>query len=227
LLIFGQPPGEHDFDRWRELFGREFAHRPEVRHMTFQWDTCHQEGAIEPFLAAGFELDSNLTLRAMEVNPPPKVNVDVEVRRIVGDEEWEAALENQLLRREERWEPRGYATFMQRKMVAFRRLVDAGRGDWYGAFLGKELVADLGLFRDGEIARFQNVGTHPDYRRRGICGTLVYRVSKAALESQGAQELVMVADEHYHAARIYESVGFRPFERSAALYRAPAEAGAT
>jgi hypothetical protein len=29
----------------------------------------------------------------------------------------------------------------------------------------------------------------------------------------GIEKLVMVADENYHAARIYESVGFKPVEK--------------
>lgn len=29
----------------------------------------------------------------------------------------------------------------------------------------------------------------------------------------GVDTLVMIADEHYHAARIYESVGFKPVEK--------------
>jgi predicted GNAT family acetyltransferase len=65
------------------------------------------------------------------------------------------------------------------------------------------------------------VETHPEFRRRGICGTLVYESARHALGSLGAERLVMVADAHYHAARIYESLGFRPTERQLGVERRP------
>jgi predicted GNAT family acetyltransferase len=94
-------------------------------------------------------------------------------------------------------------------------------GEWYGAFLGGRLVGDLGLFRDGPLARFQDVSTDEAFRRRGVCGTLVHEVARRALESGRAETLVMVADENYHAARVYESVGFRPEERHVVACRYP------
>lgn len=111
----------------------------------------------------------------------------------------------------------GYRAFKERQMARYRGMVRAGLGHWFGAFLEGRLVADLGVFRDGELGRFQSVGTHPNFRRRGICGTLVYRAASYAYEAMGIRTLVMVADEHYHAARIYESVGFRPTEKQRGL----------
>ena len=83
------------------------------------------------------------------------------------------------------------------------------------------MVADLGLFRDGDVARFQDVATDPSFRRRGICGRLVYEVARESLASGQVKTLVMAADENYHAARIYESVGFKPQERTATACRYP------
>jgi predicted GNAT family acetyltransferase len=113
-------------------------------------------------------------------------------------------------------------------MRGYRRLAEAGRGAWFGAFLDGRIVADLGVYRDPDLplARFQSVGTHPDFRRRGICGTLVQQASAFALSRMAVETLVMLADEEYHAARIYESVGFRPVEYIASVlrrYEAPPE----
>ena len=102
-------------------------------------------------------------------------------------------------------------------MARYRKMAQAGLGAWFGAFLENQLVADLGLFFEAGVGRFQQVETHPDFRRRGICGTLVYHSSRFGFEKMEARTLVMVADEHYHAARIYESVGFRPKERQVGL----------
>ena len=64
------------------------------------------------------------------------------------------------------------------------------------------------------------MGTHPEYRRRGICAALVHQGGEYALERYGIETLVIVADEHYHAFRIYESIGFARRERQFGLCRA-------
>lgn len=43
-------------------------------------------------------------------------------------------------------------------------------------------------------------------------GTLVYRSAQYAFREMKLKQLVMCADQEYHAARIYESVGFRPVQ---------------
>ena len=71
----------------------------------------------------------------------------------------------------------------------------------------------MGLFRAGEgLARFQSVETHPDFRGRGLAGTLVHRASGYGFDELGARTLVMVADPDYLAVRIYRSVGFADTE---------------
>jgi predicted GNAT family acetyltransferase len=67
------------------------------------------------------------------------------------------------------------------------------------------------------VGRFQAVGTHPDHRRQGICATLVYETARRALATGRAVTLVMVADPDYHAARIYESVGFAAAEQQVGI----------
>jgi ribosomal protein S18 acetylase RimI-like enzyme len=222
LLVFNHPPAAGDYHHWLELFEREFKEQPEVRHLLFMWDMPESEsGTIAPFVDGGFEIQSNLMLLATAVNPPPKVNNEIEVRRIETEDEWEAVLASKIRLRNPRFELESYALFKRRWLEVRRKLAARGQGDWYGAFIGDRLVGDLGLFCDGTVARFQDVGTEPDFQRRGICGTLVYEVAKRALESAGVESLVMVADENYHAARIYESVGFKPLAQHAVACRYP------
>ena len=75
----------------------------------------------------------------------------------------------------------------------------------------------MGVFATGMLGRFQAVGTHPAYRRQGICGALVYQTGRYALEQMKLETLVMVADENYHAAKIYETIGFEPEEHQVGL----------
>jgi len=83
----------------------------------------------------------------------------------------------------------------------------------FGAELRGELVGDAGIYWERQVGQFDNVGTHRDYRRQGVCSTLIYLASKFAFETRGIETLVIEADEDHHAARIYESVGFVPTEK--------------
>jgi GNAT superfamily N-acetyltransferase len=218
FLLFARPPGPGDYETWTRLFAREIGWRSGIRHLAFGWDAPDgATGTIEPFLAAGYNLSQNSILTARSVQPPPRVNSDVAIRRLAGDEEWEQALALQVLCSQGEHELEGFTVFARGLNARHRAMVRAGLGHWFGAFLEDRLVAGLGIFADGEIGRFQEVVTHPDFRRQGICGTLVYRASQFALVHMGVQTLVMAADEHYHAARIYESVGFVPTERQAGI----------
>lgn len=222
LLVFASAPEGGDARRWPELFAREFAHQPAVRHIMFGYDVRDDRlGAVEPFLQAGYVMENDVTLVAEEVRVPPRLNGEIEIRRIGTDAEWEAMLELQVRCRYERFELEPYRAFKRQKIKDQRALINAGVGAWYGAFIGTRAVGNLGLFDDGRIARFQEVGTDPDFRRRGICATLVYEVSRRALAGRSVSKLVMAADENYHAARIYESVGFEPAERYVVACRYP------
>jgi len=99
-------------------------------------------------------------------------------------------------------------------------MVRHGHGAWFGAFVDGVIRAELGIFTDGEgIARYQFVGTHPDFRRRGLTSALVASAGQWALASlPGVRELVIIADAGGPAARIYRRVGFRDQEWQAQLY---------
>ena len=113
--------------------------------------------------------------------------------------------------------------FATGKTRAHRRLVEQGRGQWFGAFLGDELVASLGIFVASEgLARFQDVKTRPDFRGRGLCGTLVHAAGRHAFDELGVHTLLMVADPDYLAIRVYRSVGFEETETQLQALRKPA-----
>lgn len=213
FLLYKQPPGAGDYERWCAAFAREIGSQPEVNHIVFGIDTVDgQAGEVQPFLDAGFTLLEMAVLTAQAVHPPPKVNREVTVRRLVEDWEWQQAIDNQTASRPPEHAEEGYRRFQEKRFARYRKMTDAGLGYWFGAFLGDTMVADLGLYREQDIARFQTVETMPEYRRRGICGTLVYHAARFALEEMGVRTLVMVADEGYFAAGIYESVGFKRTE---------------
>lgn len=220
LLIFDDPPAPGDFEKWTALFKREIAQKQKTQHMVFLWDTVNGEkGVTEQFLKNGFKLDQSIVLTTEKVIPPDKYNTDIQVRVLESDEDWEQAINNQILCRDEssRETLAEHTEFKQIQMANYRAMQNDGLGNWYGAFLDKILIGDLGLYFQEKIGRFQSVGTHPDYRRKGICATLVYEVSKNALLNHNLKHLVMIADENYHAAGIYETVGYKAKERLVGL----------
>lgn len=218
FLLFAQPPVDGDLVKWKSIFEREFRTQSDTHHMAFGWDTIDgQTGEIQPFVNDGFNLNQAVVLTTQQVTPPPKFNQEVVIRAVVEDWEWDQALENQILCRDSVYGLEGYTVFKQQQMARYRAMVQAGWGQWFGAFLDNCLVADLGLYCREGIGRFQTVCTHPDFRRRGICGSLVYQAARYGLDQLKTQTLVMIADENYHAAKIYESVGFTPTEHLVAL----------
>ncbi len=83
----------------------------------------------------------------------------------------------------------------------------------------------MGIVVTGGRARYQAVDTAITHRRRGICSRLLVDAARHAVATYGATDLVIVADPDYHAAGIYESVGFRPVERVCGVCRPPAADG--
>lgn len=222
FLLFKNAPRVGDADRWQALFAEEIGTPPDVVHQVFGWDTPGAElGDVEPFLARGFRLDRVEALAASEAHSPRHYNHDVNVRPLSTYPEWEQARENQMLVRSPEHEAQAHRTFLQAQLERRRAMAQAGWGAWYGAFLGDELVADLGIFGHGELGRYQSVQTDPAFRRRGIAGTLVYEAARHAQQLWGFKQLVIVADRDSSAGRLYQSLGFSLADRAAGLERWP------
>jgi len=222
-LTFPTPPGPGDLERWMELFAQEFPDTPS-NHRVFQWDSPEGErGAVEPFLEAGFELNTGEVLTARALQPLANPNSEIEVRPLNGanDDEQRFELARECARRDDARDSDTHAEFLLRQIELSNRMVHAGHGTWWGAFAGEQLVCDLGLFFFDNIGRFQDVKTHPDFRRRGICRTVIASVSLAALTMKAAHTLVIVAEAEGPASKLYRAVGFRPTEFSMDVSRAP------
>lgn len=220
-IIFNRPPQLGDLQIWKDLFDQEFPYYKEPQHYAFAWDTPEAgPGEPEEFLRAGFELETSVVLSAKEVVAPKRHNPKVEVRKITSGPDWEAVLENQMRCADPKYLHANYETFKRKQMSDYQRMAQAGWGDWFGAFMGDTLLGDLGIFYNGQVGRFQNVETHPAYYRQGICSSLIFEASQSAFCDYQVETLVMVADPQYHAARIYESVGFQRVDTTYSLFQA-------
>jgi len=208
LLLAAWPvPGTGD--RWLARFAAEF---PLAHHITLGVDsepTSPDDEDDRPvpaeLLAAGLKPQRDTVLTCAAVGPPPHPNVAAEVRRLESDADWRQAVELSV-RCFEQSEPDDY---VKRQTAARRRVTQAGRGAWFGAFAGGRLLAQLGLFdAGGGYARYQHVETDPQARRQGLAGTLVWHAGRYGREVLGAGTFVIVADPADVAVRVYRACGF-------------------
>ncbi len=225
-LLFAKPPSQETFERWMRLFKEEIGEPPEVEHMVFLWDISEQEANLTKFQEAGFSLEETVVMTAGEssLKAPRKKNEAIDMRVLTTEAEFAEFLDLEALVDVEQ----GYADhashrlFLERKLERYRRMTQAGLGQWFGAYLDGKLVAYMGLYKRGELARYQTVATHPEYRRQGIAQSLVYFVGRYGFDEMGVKQLVMQADDNYFAKNIYADVGFKPTEKIYALERRPA-----
>jgi len=222
FLLFSQPPREGDIDVWRDLFAKEIGIPPDVEHQVFGWDSPDgKEGVIQPFLEAGFHLDCSVVLTSSGLSNPTRPSSVVDIRALETETDWEQAVKNQVVCREPEFEEGEYRKFQKKQMARYRKMAASGYGDWYGAFIEQKLVADLGLYHHGGVGRFQSVVTNPDFRRRGIAGTMIVEASRQAKEKYNLHTLVIVADQDSSPARLYASLGFELTEKQVGLEWSP------
>ena len=213
-LIMKDPPREGDLGNWIGLFEKEIGSKNDRGFVTLTWDSVDgEEGVIQPFSDLGFSIQRSMILTAEEVHCPPKYNPDISIRPLESEEDWESYIDIHYSPDWEYGSDESQKEFLKNEYEHFRTMVDSGVGIRLGAELGGKLVGDLGIYWDGDVGRFNSVGTHRDFRRQGVCSTLVYLASEYAFENRGIKKLVMEADEEYHAAKIYESIGFIPTEK--------------
>lgn len=213
-LIFADPPRQGDHQMWQELFAKEIGTPPLVTHQTFGWDAIHDEqGIIEPFLEDGYHLEQSVVLTTQQLTPSSASVAGVTVRPLESESDWTQSIEIQVECREPEFEEADYRLFRQRQMNRYLAMTQAGLGAWFGAFIGNQLVANLGIFHTKELGRYQSVLTHHNYRRRGIARHLVTQSGAYAFDHFGIKTLVIVAEADSQAQRLYQATGFEIAER--------------
>ncbi len=220
LLVFPGPPKIGDLERWQSLFSLEFGNTAAVRHETFTWDCSEESEHVRDFVQAGYRYEKSVVLSASALKAPQHLNTKVAIRSLVGDSDWQDVLQCHLLCGEDFPEV-GYDAFVRKRLASYRGRVESGEGEWFGAYIGDRMIASLGIFPKSDFARFQSVMTIPEARRQGICATLVHHVSEQYLAMPKTTSLLLIADEDYHAGRIYESLGYCKSEELRGLCRWP------
>ncbi len=205
-LLFAQPPAPGDAPRWIEQFRAEMAVNPRVRHLAIGWDS-DEAGAAAELQALGLELHAHPVLATSAPAPEPRPAPGLTVRIVDSDDDWRQVAGVVAALAPELHASPDYARFEEARRARWRAMIEAGLGRWLGAFDGDRLIAHMGIFADGELARFQTVETHPDQRGRGACTQLVAAAIAIGLGELGARTVVLSA-EPGQAERIYRRAGF-------------------
>jgi ribosomal protein S18 acetylase RimI-like enzyme len=221
FILLEHPPGASDVQPWLDMFHAEF---PEAEHIAFGADATKGTPAdMAGFEAAGLKVSAATVMTAHSVHPPPRPNLEATYRQLDSDTDgdWDQLVALGVAT-DDKYGDAAHHEYLVHKASTSRRLIEAGHGGWFGAFIGGQLLAAMGLFvTDDGLARFQHVETHPEARGRGLAGTLVHHASRYGLDERGAHTLVMVADPEYLAIRVYRSVGFVDGESQLQAEREP------
>ncbi len=216
FYLLARPPQTDEVDGIVAAFDADFPHSS---HRAFGIDgTADQRDALGRLTSVGLRIDTATVMTATSVHPPPRPNPEAAYRPLTSDDDWAQRVELSIAVEEDETPDEDYLAFVTRRALDDRALCEAGHGACWGAFQDGRLVSVMGLVdAGGGLARYQGVETHPEFRGRGLAGTLVHRVAAYGFDEMGVRTLVMVADPEYLAIRIYRSVGFHGTETQTQL----------
>jgi ribosomal protein S18 acetylase RimI-like enzyme len=211
FLLVDKVPAHHDCQRWLDRFAAAF---PNATHVAMGFDgTAGALAQLAWFTARGFSVEALAVMTATAVRRPAHVNHDAVFRDLHTDDDWSASAGLRARCTTGDHETGASRDFNVARAVTNRRIVEAGHGSWFGAFIDDQLVAQLGLLAVGNrLARFQSVETDPAFRRRGLAASLIQRAAIHGFEELGAATLVIVADPTYVAINLYRALGFERTE---------------
>jgi GNAT superfamily N-acetyltransferase len=220
-ILFRNAPQPADLATWLGIHAAAFSLT--LNHITLGWD-LPEPGEIQQFLDVGFRASHGISLSMSSYEGEVTINPNLQIRPLQTDAEWEAMVAQQIrIDSEDFHYPEDAGTFRRQQMVSSREMAQEGRGDWWGAFLGLELVGGMGLYFDEAqtIGRFQYVTTDSRHRRQRVCTTLLDHIVRYAFSTVDPEVLVISTDaeETNHAIPTYRNFGFKDAMRSYAVTR--------
>jgi GNAT superfamily N-acetyltransferase len=203
-----------DADRWVNVFTEAF---PRAGWLAI--------GLLAPpadearWRAAGLDVEVDAVLTTGTLPRLAPLADGYAVRQLSGAD-WDASLARAVAENDGsgREDPASYREFASKRVAARRELSDRALAAFFGAFQGDRLVAELGIVRCGATARFQDVGTDAEHRRRGLASHLL-GVAATWAGDRGCRQWVIVTEATNPAGRVYRAAGFVPDIGSANVHR--------
>lgn len=197
-------------------------HFPDKNHVAIVWDMPHLAAdQIDPdFVAQGCDVDlfDVLTLQGDIADAPMPGGITLRPLRNMAD--WAKSLElQQSIGIEEGYDADRHLPYLKRRNATRRDQIAKGLGQWFGAFENELLVAQMGMFHDDRIARYQSVETRASHRRQGICAALLRHCCIWALNRAPDATPVIVAEADSNAGRLYRRMGFQQAESLVGVIR--------
>jgi len=224
-LILPEPPRDADLVHWCQRFDEEIvAQQPESAHIAIGFDARAPHEPLVSWHNAGFEVFGTVALRLRpSLLREPRRVLPAGIRFRVMDLPLgiDACVDLQCEVDGGFHNPASYREHRKRQMRRHQTMQEQGMGHWFGLWHERAMVADCGLFRAGTLGRFQMVGTHPAWRRRGLCAGLIHAVCRHGFEQMGLEELVICADPNDVAIGIYEGMGFERDSRYWGAHKHP------
>ena len=187
FYLLDEPPAA---DTAGALIAAYDADFPDSAHRAFGVDgTTDLRPLLGSLISAGLVPEASTVMTASSVHPPPRPQHGAEYRMFGSDGDWEQRVDLAAAVHSDELEP-GDVPGVSRceRRPHDRSICEAGHGAWWGAFVEGRLVSVMGIIDAGDgLARYQSVETHPDFRGRGLAGTLVHRVARYAFDERGAR----------------------------------------
>jgi ribosomal protein S18 acetylase RimI-like enzyme len=210
-LYLLQPPNPSTIDSWLEFWQVLFADAPRVSKVVVQWETSPAEpgdvaGIAELAVSRGLEFETNVVMRLGQLSPA-EARVPMRTRGVTSDADWAAVLEVAT----ESDDTAGLRAFRAWRQMEYRRMVEAGRGQWWMGEIDGRAVTSAGIFWDErqQLARFQRVSTRKEERGQGCAtGLLSAMLRDLALRKPRVSDTFIVAALGGQAERIYRRLGF-------------------
>ena len=203
-----------DASRWSAVFAAAF---PSATWVAIGLARLPDDPAA--WTACGLELELDDVLSTATLPRQTQLASGYTVRRLDGDD-WEQITARRLEENDRTGEhdPKSYERFARARTATHRSVSERELAAFFGAFAGDALVAHLGIVRCGTIARYQDVSTDPEHRRRGLASHLLGVAARWAA-GHGCDRWVIITEATNPAGRVYRSVGFEPDVANAQAYR--------
>lgn len=204
--------------QWLQRFQERFQHLPAVKHCTLVW--VREEPIpvnVSRFMQLGFDYEENhvLYLKREHFRSPDQLNVEVDYRPLVTDDDWSQWTSLNIAEQIESHTEEELRPYLAGRIRNYHALKQKGLGETLGAFHNGRLIGYAGLYHLNGLGRYQNVHVIPEFQNRHMARTLLTHLTQRLPET--VDELVIVADEHYHASKLYQSLGFTIAERECSL----------